>query len=398
MNAKKILALLLALAMVLSLAACGVTEEKPKIEGDTNDDGSITVGQAGVKVEVNEANEHLDSAEAFAAGNWEALFYPVEVEGRAIDMLNFDLTPTAEEKAAMEKEPFYGQNVKFYMSNGCTSGPTVADALGYYAEAGLTSEGFKGESAVEALGTGHATVAVNHIATMLVPVTNGVDIVFVGGGHIGCKTLYVLNDSEYKTTADLKGTAISCPNGIGNADYNIISMMLDADGINPTTDVELIQVTTDACVTAMENGEISAALLSDTFAYAMVKDGKLRAVRSLLDTDFQDDNCCVLGMNGTFVKENPVHAKKIVQCVQKAHSWMRENGADATQFLMDKGWNGGDFDMNVLLNNSLQFGVSDSCTEASLREITENYVRLGLITNMDNVDEIMDLAWMPVCD
>ena len=262
---KKIIALLLALAMVLSLAACGVTEEKPKIEGDTNDDGSITVGQAGVKVEVNEANEHLDSAEAFAAGNWEALFYPVEVEGRAIDMLNFDLTPTAEEKAAMEKEPFYGQNVKFYMSNGCTSGPTVADALGYYAEAGLTSEGFKGESAVEALGTGHATVAVNHIATMLVPVTNGVDIVFVGGGHIGCKTLYVLNDSEYKTTEDLKGTAISCPNGIGNADYNIISMMLDADGINPQTDVELIQVTTDACVTAMENGEISAALLSDTF-------------------------------------------------------------------------------------------------------------------------------------
>ena len=390
---KKIIALLLALAMVLSLAACGVTEEKPKIEGDTNDDGSITVGQAGVKVEVNEANEHLDSAEAFAAGNWEALFYPVEVEGRAIDMLNFDLTPTAEEKAAMEKEPFYGQNVKFYMSNGCTSGPTVADALGYYAEAGLTSEGFKGESAVEALGTGHATVAVNHIATMLVPVTNGVDIVFVGGGHIGCKTLYVLNDSEYKTTEDLKGTAISCPNGIGNADYNIISMMLDADGINPQTDVELIQVTTDACVTAMENGEISAALLSDTFAYAMVKDGKLRAVRSLLDTDFQDDNCCVLGMNGTFVKENPVHAKKIVQCVQKAHSWMRENGADATQFLMDKGWNGGDFDMNVLLNNSLQFGVSDSCTEASLRNIAENYVRLGLITNMDNVDEIMALAW-----
>ena len=396
MNTKKLISLLLPLAMVLSLAACGMEEDKPKIEGDTNDDGSITVGQAGVKVEVNEVEEHMDSAEAFAAGKWEALFAPVDIEGRAIDMLDFDLTPTAEEKAAMEKEPFYGQTVKFYMSNGCTSGPTVADALGYYAEAGLTSEGFKGESAVEALGTGHATVAVNHIATMLVPVTNGVDIAFVGGGHIGCKTLYVLNDSEYKTTADLKGTAISCPNGIGNADYNIISMMLDADGINPQTDVELIQVTTDACIAAMENGEISAALLSDTFAYAMVKDGKLRAVRSLLDTDFQDDNCCVLGMNGTFVKENPVHAKKIVQCVQKAHSWMRENGEEATTFLMEKGWNSGDFDMNVLLNNSLQFGVSDATTEASLRNIAENYVRLGLITNMDNVDEIMALVWNPV--
>jgi NitT/TauT family transport system substrate-binding protein len=60
---------------------------------------------------------------------------------------------------------------------------------------------------------------------------------------------------------------------------------------------------------------------------------------------------------------------------------------------MDQGWNSGDFDMNVLLNNSLQFGVSDATTEASLRNITENYIRLGLIKNMDNVDEIMELAW-----
>ena len=394
MNAKKIVALLLALVMVLSLAACAKEETKPAIEGDTNNDGSITVGQAGVEVEVNEVDVHMDSAEAFAAGQWEALFTPVEIEGRAVEMLDFDLTPTAEEQAAMEAEPFYGQTVQFYMSNGCTSGPTVANALGYYAEAGLaTTEGFKGESAVEALGTGHATVAVNHVATMLVPITNGVNITFVGGGHIGCKTLYVLNDSEFKTTEDLKGTAISCPNGIGASDYNIVSMMLDADGINPTTDVELIQVTTDACINAMENGEISAALLSDTFAYAMVKDGKLRAVRSLLDSDFQDDNCCVIAMNGTFVKENPVHAKKIVQAVQKAHSWMRENGADATKYLMEQGWNSGDFDMNVLLNNSLQFGVSDATTEASLRNITENYIRLGLIKNMDDVDAIMELAW-----
>ena len=397
MNAKKIIAFLMAVVIVLSLAACSTKETKPAIEGDTNNDGSITVGQEGVEVEVNKVDVHMDSAEAFAAGMWEALFTPVDIEGRKVDMLNFDLTPTAEEKAAMEKEPFYGQPVEFYMSNGCTSGPTVANALGYYTEAGLVAgEGFKGTSAVEALGIGVSTVAVNHIATMLVPITNGVDITFVGGGHIGCKTLYVLNDSEYKTTADLKGTKISCPNGIGKADYNIICMMLDADGINPQTDVELTAVTTDACISAMENGEISAALLSDTFAYAMVKEGKLRAVRSLLDADFQDDNCCVIAMNGTFVKENPVHAKKIVQAVQKAHSWMRENGADATKYLMEMGWNSGDFEMNVMLNNSLQFGVSDSCTEASLRKITENYVRLGLINSMDNVDEIMELAWTPV--
>ena len=397
MNAKKLIALLLAMVMILSLAACAPNEEG-ELEGDLNNDGQIEMGQDGVEVEVNVSDVHMDCVEAFESGSWEALFTPVDIPERAIDMANFDLTPTAEEKAAMEKEPAYGQPVKFYMSDGCTSGPTVADDLGFYTEAGLTGEGFKGTSYTEALGTQQATVAVGHIATMLVPITNGVDLTFVGGAHIGCKTLYVLADSEYKTTEDLKGTNISVPNGIGASDYNITCLLLDADGINPQTDVNLMQVSSDACVAAMERGEISAALLSDTFAYAMVKEGKLRAVRSLLDSDFQDENCCVIAMNRTFVQENPVHAKKIVQAVQKAHAWMRENPDEATTLLLDRGWNGGDYEMNIMINNSLQFGLAQDFTAKTLEEVVGRYVRLGLITNMDDVAEIMELAWIPVLD
>ena len=395
MNAKKIIALLLALVMVLSLAAC-TPDEEGQLEGDLNNDGQIEMGQDGVEVEVNVSDVHMDCVEAFETGNWEALFTPLDIDGRAIDMANFDLTPTEEELEAMKNEPAYGQPVLYYMSDGCTSGPTVADDRGFYAEAGLTAEGFKGTSYTEALGTQQATVAVGHIATMLVPITNGVDLTFVGGAHIGCKTLYVLADSEYKTTEDLKGTNISVPNGIGASDYNITCLLLDADGINPQTDVNLMQVSSDACVAAMERGEISACLLSDTFAYAMVKEGKLRAVRSLLDSDFQDENCCVIAMNRTFVQENPVHAKKIVQAVQKAHAWMRENPEEATQLLLDRGWNGGDFEMNVMINNSLQFGLAQDFTAKTLEEVVGRYVRLGLITNMDDVAEIMELAWIPV--
>ena len=391
---KKLIALLLALVMILSLAAC-TPDPEGELAGDLNNDGQIEMGQE-ENVEVNVSDVHMDAAEASASGNWEALFTPIEIEGRAIDMADMDLTPTAEELEAMKNEPAYGQPVLYYMSDGCTSGPTVADDLGYYTEAGLTAEGFKGTSYTEALGTQQATIAVGHIATMLVPITNGVDLTFVGGGHIGCKSIYVLADSEYNTTADLKGTQISVPNGIGASDYNITCLLLDADNINPQTDVTLTQVSSDACVAAMENGEISGALLSDTFAYAMVKEGKLKCIRSLLDSDFADENCCVLAMNRTFVQENPVHAKKIVQAVQKAHAWMRENNAEATQLLLDRGWNGGNFDMNVMINNSLQFGLADDFTVVSLKDVVERYVRLGLITSMDDVDKIMGLAWNPV--
>ena len=148
-NAKRFFAPVLASAMFLT--ACGgaageqaaaVTEADGQLAGDLNNDGQIEMGQDGVEVDVNVSDIHLDAAEAYASGNWEALFTPVEIDGRAIDMADIDLTPTEEEKAAMEAEPAYGQPVLYYMSDGCTAGPTVADDLGYYEEAGLTAEGF----------------------------------------------------------------------------------------------------------------------------------------------------------------------------------------------------------------------------------------------------------------
>lgn len=404
MNSKKLVAMGLALILALSLCACAANEPAGTTEGETtastviadsNNDGQIEVGTV-EDVEVNEASEHLDAAEASASGNWEALFVPIDIEGRAIDMANVDLTPTAEELEAMKKEPAYGRPIHYFMSDGCTSGPTMADHLGYYKEAGLTAEGVKGSSDVEALGTDQVDVATGMMAKMLVPITNGVDITFVGGAHIGCKSLYVLADSDYNTTADLKGQKISAPNGIGKSDYNITALLLDADGIDYSKDVELVQVSADACVIAMENGEIASALLSDTFAYSMVKDGKLKCIRSQLDSDFANRTCCVMAMNGTFVKENPTIAKKVAQAVQKAHSWMRDNSEEATKVLMDMGWNGGNYEMNIMINNSLQFGLSDEFTGETLKDFIERYIRLGLITSMDNADEVLKLAWSPI--
>ena len=121
---KKICALTMATAMALT--ACGgaasdasaVTEADGQLAGDLNNDGQIEMGQDGVEVDVNVSDVHMNAADASASGNWEALFTPIEVDGRAIDMADIDLTPTAEEKAAMEAEPAYGQPVKYYMSDG----------------------------------------------------------------------------------------------------------------------------------------------------------------------------------------------------------------------------------------------------------------------------------------
>ena len=69
---------------------------------------------------------------------------------------------------------------------------------------------------------------------------------------------------------------------------------------------------------------------------------------------------------------------------------------ERTQVLMDMGWNGGNYEMNIMINNALQFGLSDEFTGATLKDFIERYVRLGLITSMDDTDEILNLAWTPV--
>lgn len=43
-------------------------------------------------------------------------------------------------------------------------------------------------------------------------------------------------------------------------------------------------------------------------------------------------------------------------------------------------------------------GKSDAFTERALREIAEDYLRLGIITDSDlTADDIMEMAWTPVC-
>ena len=359
---KKIMVMLLCAAMLLAFAACGneSTTEPQQTAAQPSEQPGDTAAP-----ETSEAPETPETE-----------------------------APELSEEEAWKLEPAYGQTLYYWVADSCVSAPIVADELGYYEEAGLTVEGFKGDSDVEALGTATAHVAVGHIAKQLVPATNGVDLVFVGGAHKGCKSLYVLGDSQFESTADLKGQKIAVPNGIGNSDYNITARLLDADGIDPLKDVSLVQVDNGACVAAMQNGELGAALLGDTYAYDMLKNGTLRKVRSMLDEDL-DQICCVIGMNGTFVKENPITAKKLASCVRKALKWMNENPEEATQMLLDLGLSSGEFEKNLEINKSLHFGLDDDYAQAELKDLIDDYLRIGLITSDMDADEIMDMVWMP---
>lgn len=303
-------------------------------------------------------------------------------------------TDPESEDEAWKKEPAYGKAIKIGYNGGlCTGGPGLASALGMFKDEGIETEIVNVQSKVDAIGTGKVDLTCDHIATMLVPAVNGVDMEFKAAAQTGCKSLYVLDNGEINSTADLKGKAIGLPDGIGNSDHNIALRFLNHDDIAPQ-DVKFLPVEGSASILALENGEIQAVVLSDQFAEKFVNDGKIKMIRSLTyDDDFKLEPCCVYAFNKTFAKENPITAKKITKVLFRVSDYIQNNIEEATQTLFDNNWASGDFDQAVRMMKSYNWQVTNEMTSTALKNILDDYKEFGVITSDKSSDELLSEVW-----
>lgn len=234
---------------------------------------------------------------------------------------------------------------------------------------------------------------------MLVPVTKGVNMTFVAGAHIGCKSIFVPKDSPIQSVEDLRGKTIAIHDGIGNSDQNISYRLLDEYGIDPTKEVKFKNIEDSAAtVAAMESGEVDASIFSDYFVIANYKD-EMRMICSITHSpEFKDEACCVTAMNNDFIKDNPVHAKYVVKAIKRAGEFARLNPNDAVQIMYDTDKMTGKEEDQLEFWNTLYFGLSDEFTKRALEEIAEDYIRLGIIEDKNlSVDDVMAKAWKDVC-
>ena len=356
-KAKRVMAAAMISVMALSLAACG---------GKSDDSSSKEESTK------KEETAKVEKPDAVSEEDWEA----------------------------MQKEPVFGQELNYLFNGGaCVSAKYMAEVQGYYEEYGINATYMEGDSVVQTVGTGQCLWGTDHIATMLVPVTNGVNMSFVTGAHIGCKSIYVPKDSDIKSVEDLKGKTIAIHDGIGNSDQNICYRLLDEYGVDPTKDVEFSDIADSAAtVAALESGEVDASIFSDYFVLANYKDDMRMICSITYSPEFQDEACCVTAMNNDFIKENPVHAKYVVMAINRAGQFNRLHSEEAVQAMYDTDKMTGEKENQQVFWDSLNFGLSDKFTENALREIAEDYIRLGIITNKDlSVDDVMDMAWSEVC-
>lgn len=346
----------------------------PQEASDQNDAAAQETAAAQEKDET----EGLQKEEPEAAG--EIVYHPLE------------LTP--EEEAAWKQEPAYAQTVKIGYNGGlCLGAFGIAQEMGFYEAEGLETEIVKMTGQTDALGTGKVDVSGDHIATLLVPAVNGVNMTFTTGCHTGCKTLYTLADSEIETTSDLVGKTVAIADGIGASDHNITLRFLNHDGIAPN-EVNFKVVSNDAVILALQNGEIQAATLSDQFARSFLDDGTLRPVRSLtFDDDFSQEPCCIHAINTDFLEENPITSKKLTHAHQEASNWIQEHKEEFVDTMLEMNWASGDREAVLAFAETLDFTISDELTGIALENIINDYKGFGLISRDQDTEQLMERVW-----
>lgn len=302
-----------------------------------------------------------------------------------------------DEEEAWKKEPAYGQTIKIGYNGGlCLGGFGIAQAKGFYEAEGLKTEIVKMENQTDALGTAQVDVAGDHIATLLVPTVNGVNMTFTTGVHTGCKSLYALADSEIEKTSDLVGRNVAIPSGIGLSDHNITMRFFNYDDVDPNS-VNYKVVSTDAVIQALQSGEAQAATLSDQFAKKFVDDGTLKVIRSLtFDEDFSLETCCVHAINSDFLEKNPITSKKLTRAHQAAGDWIEENKEEFVDIMLENSWASGEKELVLEIANTYNFKITDEATETTLRNIINDYKTFGLIDAEKDTQELLDQVWAPL--
>lgn len=308
----------------------------------------------------------------------------------------YDMTEE-EEQAAWEKEPRHDTEINIGYGGGlCLGAFGIAKSQGFYDAEGLKVNIMNVESKIDAVGTGKVDVIGTHIASLLVPALNDVPMTFTLGLHSGCKSMYTLADSEFKSTSDLVGKTVAIPEGVGSADHNIAMRFFSRDDIDPN-DIEWKQVAKDACPQALQNGEVQAAILEDQFAQPLVQQGLINYVRSLTyDDDFNVEPCCILAFNREFMKENPVTVKKYTRAIEKAGEWIQENTEQALEQMLENNWASGDKGDDLELMNAFDYTITEQRTKDSLLDVISDYQKFGIVDSSLKPDDVLAQVWAPV--
>lgn len=205
----------------------------------------------------------------------------------------------------------------------CVSFVPVALHGGFFERHGLDIDlvnfGGSTDQLLEGVATGKSDVAEGMVLRWLKPLESGFDVKLVAGLHGGCSYLVASREAGITDFATIRGKTIGVAD-FASPDKNLYSIVLRRKGIDPERDVEWKQYPTDMMPVAVQKGEIQAYVAGDPLVYLQVQrsEGKLFRLASNASGDFADRTCCVLGLRGSLLRQDPEAARAVTLALLEA--------------------------------------------------------------------------------
>ncbi|GBQ94193.1 putative nitrate transport protein NrtA [Acetobacter nitrogenifigens DSM 23921 = NBRC 105050] len=216
----------------------------------------------------------------------------------------------------------------------CTAAVPVAKAKGFFARRNIDVDyvNFAGstDQLLEALSTGKADGAPGMALRWLKPLQQGFDVKLVAGLHAGCMFLMTTPTSGLSKLQDLRGKTIGVTD-IGGPDRNFFSIRLKEAGVDPETDVQWRQFPVDLLPVALQRGEVQAFSDGDPFSTMQKKQFGLVEIDSNMRDKWAHTTCCVVGLRGSLIRDDPATATGVARAILEAGAWLSCNPDEAAE-------------------------------------------------------------------
>ena len=220
----------------------------------------------------------------------------------------------------------------FNAGSVCTSAAPVAIEKGFFKKHGLDVEltNYAGstDQLLEALATGKADAGIGMALRWFKPLEQGFDVKVTAGIHGGCTRLVTQKGSGITSIASLKGKTIGVAD-LGGPGRNFFAIVMKKQGLDPERDVQWRQYPADLLGVALQKGEIQAAADNDPNIWLIKERDNLDEVYSNLSNEFANRVCCILGVRGSLVRNDPATARALTTALLEAGQWVSDNPAEA---------------------------------------------------------------------
>ena len=278
----------------------------------------------------------------------------------------------------------------------CEAPLFAAYEQGFFKEEGLDVEMVRGDANTlrDGLALNKIDVTDGVLMQWIKPIEQGLNVKFTAGIHTGCIQILAGAKGNIKSVKDLAGKRIGVP-AIGGGPHNLASRALFTNGIDPKNGVTWKAFPMSELELALDKGEIDAIASADPIAQIIVDKGKARSILNSAKTaPYNQEYCCLVVVNGKFVKENPETAAAATRAILKAAHWVSKNPQAAARMSVDKKYVPGNPELNAKILAGYHFVPSVKGGEAAILIAAREMKETGVLNKSTDINQLAKFSFL----